>query len=51
MQVYKLPSDRLYATYFGGDEKQVGGWASWVEGCLKSTGGWVAGRRRLPVVW
>ena len=21
MQVYKLPTDRIYATYFGGDEK------------------------------
>lgn len=21
MQVYKLPEDRIYATYFGGDEK------------------------------
>lgn len=21
LQVYKLPSDRIYATYFGGDEK------------------------------
>lgn len=24
IQVYKLPEDRLYATYYGGDEKAPG---------------------------